>query len=270
VKLIVVCGGRRSGTTLLTAILCSDPRCNPLGQEAQFLTRLVEAYRWGRVHFEDFGRSFFRDPDRYRELYGSAVDALLARVAEEVSPGRTLVLKNPELALVLLDLAELLPAATFLATVRDPRDQVASELEVGARRLAAGIADPVAEQRDVASLAKAYRAYYTEILTLRQRGTGKLLLVRYEDLVRQPSETLALLRRTTGLTLPFDPDQPWPRVSHLAALHETPSQSDLYGGPLDEQSIGRHRRDLSDEEIGIVEAHTAELLRALGYDGAAS
>ena len=50
---IIICGGRRTGTTLLNAILATDARANPLGPEAQILTRIVEAYRWGRERFDE-------------------------------------------------------------------------------------------------------------------------------------------------------------------------------------------------------------------------
>lgn len=259
----VVCGGRRTGTTLTAAILCSDQHVAPLGQEAQILTRLVEAYRWGRVHFDDFERSFFGEQEILRQLFAESVANLLAGVSRRVHNGKALVLKNPELSLVLTDVVRLLPRAVVVATVRDPRDQVASELEVGARRLNEGIPDPISEGRDVHSLAERYKAYLAEVLPLRDSGT--IQVVRYEDLVERSHSVLDLLRRLTGLDLPFEPRARWPRVSPLAALHQGPSRSNLYGGPITNRSVGRFRRDLRPEEIRVVERATRDLMRALGY-----
>lgn len=235
----------------------------PLGQEAQILTRLVEAYRWGRVHFDDFERSFFGEQEILRQLFAESVANLLAGVSRRVHNGKALVLKNPELSLVLTDVVRLLPRAVVVATVRDPRDQVASELEVGARRLNEGIPDPISEGRDVHSLAERYKAYLAEVLPLRDSGT--IQVVRYEDLVERSHSVLDLLRRLTGLDLPFEPRARWPRVSPLAALHQGPSRSNLYGGPITNRSVGRFRRDLRPEEIRVVERATRDLMRALGY-----
>jgi hypothetical protein len=265
VQVYLVCGGRRSGTTLLAAVLSSDPRANPLGQEAQILTRIVETYRWGRENFDNFGQSFFGDRAEYRDFFGGVADRFAKEVSERISPGPVLVLKNPELSKVLLDAAALLPKAMCLATVRDPRDQVASELEVGKRRVAAGIHDILFERRDVVTLARHYAGYYDDILELRTRQPDRIRIVRYEDLVLRTDGVLADLRAVTGLQLPFDPGQSWARVSPLAALHASPSRSDLYGSPVDGRSVGRFERDLSVEEAQAVEGVCGELMESFGY-----
>ena len=68
-QVFIVCGGRRTGTTLMSAILSSDERANPLGQESQILTRIIESYRWGSVNFVDFGPSFFPDYQSYKIFF---------------------------------------------------------------------------------------------------------------------------------------------------------------------------------------------------------
>ena len=261
----IVCGGRRTGTTLLAAVLCSDERANPLGQEAQILTRIIEVYRWGREHFEQFGGSFFGDLKTYRAFFRDICGRFASEVSSRVCPGGVLVLKNPELSRILLDVAEVCPAANILATVRDPRDQVASELEVAARRAGVRAADLHFETQQILSLANAYVAYYYEILELRRQQPARINIVRYEDLVLHTDLVIGVLRRTTGLDVIFDATQPWSRVSPLAALHSSPSRSDLYGCPIDARSIGRYKRDLSTEDAAAVQEVCAHLMEEFGY-----
>lgn len=264
-SVFIICGGRRTGTTLLAAVLSSDARANPLGQEAQILGRVIEAYRWGRENFEQFGGSFFGDLETYRAFFESTAARFAREVSTRVSPGGVLILKNPLFAGFLLDVADLFPGALVLATVRDPRDQVASELEVGVRQKAAGMHVPHIDQRDMVCLANYYAGYYPEIIELRRRRPDRIYIIRYEDLVLHPDEVLADLRHATGLALTFDPTKSWTRVSSLAGLQSGPSRSDLYGGPIDARSVGRYERDLTGEEVAVVEEVAADLMAEFGY-----
>lgn len=262
---LIVCGGRRTGTTLVAALLSTDPRTHPLGPEAQILTRLLETHRWGDRNFDAYGRFYFGSRERYREFFAETVDRFVRLVSEKVGARGLLVLKNPEISKVVLDLVALLPAAKVVACVRDPRDQVCSELEVGSRRVAAGIRDVKFERRDVVALAKLYASYYPEILTLRQRCPDRMMMLRYEDLVLRAEETIERLGNWAGFDLAMDPLDPWARVSPDADLHASPSTSDLYGMPVDSRSVGRFERDLSPEETIKVQESCDDLMKLFGY-----
>ena len=164
------------------------------------------------------------------------------------------------------DVIDLFPEAVFLVTVRDPRDQVASELEVAARRQAAGLPDHHYGTRNIVALAQRYLSYSREILTLRRQQPEQLNIVRYEDLILRSEEALTNLRGMTGLALPFDPAKPWTRVSPLAALQTGGDRSDLYGAPIDAASVGRFQRELTAAEAATVEETCAELMSEFGYD----
>ncbi len=264
-SVLIACGGRRTGTTLLAAILASDPRTNPLGQEAQIVTRLLETYRWSRENFDNFGRSFFDDLDGLRSFFQESTARFAHQVSARISPGGVLILKNPELSLVLSDALELFPNAKLLATVRDPRDQVAAELQVQERQVAAGMTPPGYDPRDMSRLTGYYLSYCREIMELRRQHPEKIYLVRYEDLVLTTEDVLTGLREFTGLGLPFNPTEPWQRVSPLAGLYSGPSRSDLYGGPVDTRSVGRFKRDLTENEVAIIEEISAHFMSELGY-----
>jgi len=264
-RVIFVCGGRRTGTTLMSAFLCSDPRSNVLGPEIQILTRIVESYQWGRENFEHFGQFYFGNLKTYRTFFRETATQLVQQVAKRVSPGGVLVLKNPELSRVLPDLIELFPDALFLATVRDPRDQIASELEVGSRQKSAGHHVPHFDSRDMLTYSKLYLSYTKVIMKIHSEEPERINIFRYEDLIMQTKKSLADLTEISGLELTFDPSKPWPRVSPLAGLQSHPARSDLYGAPINTRSMGRFERDLNAEEIHIIQTACAHLMDKFGY-----
>jgi len=265
-QVFIVCGGRRTGTTLMSAILSSDERANPLGQESQILTRIIESYRWGSVNFVDFGPSFFPDYQSYKIFFQKIMTQFSNEASARMSPGRVLILKNPELSKVLLSAVELFPTARFIVILRDPRDQVAAELQTGLKRIKMGIQDTPCETRNMTALANVYKSYYKEILELHKQRHERLLVVRYEDLVQDSHEILLRLKKFTGLKLTFDPDKQWSRVSEFAGLDTPrPSHSDLYGQPISSRSVGRYKNDLSTEEISTIEEICRDLIDELGY-----
>ena len=263
VNKFIICGARRSGTTLLNAILCSDSQCNPLGQEAQLLTRLIESYQWGKMNFDSFGQSFFDDLQQYQTFYQEVIAKYTQEISSRISAGDKLVLKNPELCLCLSDVLELLENAIFLVTVRDPRDQICSEIEVTKRRLSdVGENIDLADRR-IGRLAKQYNKYYEQLLG--SNCVKRVNLIKYEDLVKNPKTVLKQISSITGLSIAFDPNAQWLRVSPLAGLRKSASRSELYDSPITQCSVGRHVRELTNEEINQIERICENAMRTFGY-----
>ncbi|KJV05229.1 sulfotransferase family protein, partial [Methylocucumis oryzae] len=265
---IIICGGRRTGTTLLAAILSSDVRTNPLAAEAQIVTRIVETYRWGRKNFAAMiAGSFFDSEKQFARFYQDLLNRFVREVSARVSPGGVLILKNPEFSLVLMELLSLFKRALFLVTIRDPRDYVASEIEVERRRLADQGRDPDKVDRDIAKFAQRYMDYLRQHIKLINNGQlpERLHVIYYEDMVLKSEQTLHRLSMLTGLQLQFNPAEPWGRVSEYAGLDTTPSRSDLYGKPIQTSQVGRYRHDLSADEIRVVEKICAQMMHCFGY-----
>jgi hypothetical protein len=214
-----------------------------------------------------FGRFYFGEPEEFRSFFRETCARFSREASRRTAPGGVLVLKNPEISKVLLDFAELFPEALFLATVRDPRDQVASELEIEARREADGVPRAFPVERPVAPFAAMYVDYFAEILKFAKSSLERMMIVRYEELVLRTHEVLEALGAFTGLDLNFDPDQTWPRVSPMAALQAGPSRSDLYGGPINARSVGRFRQELNAAEIAAVEEICGDLMAEFAYEG---
>jgi hypothetical protein len=266
--LILITGPRRTGTTLLNSVVCSDPAVNPLIAEAQLLTRFAEAFAWGRGQFAAFGRNFFDDAEDYRRFYADFAGGFVARTLSRYQPATHLALKNPEFSFVAEDLRLLLPDAKFLCAVRDPRDQVVSEYETGLRQIQQGLQNRMAENRDFRALAAASMHYYRPLLQAADTHGESFLFVRYEDLVLHTADTLGRLRDFTGLTLAdFDRDAPWSRVEIDWGIFGTrPFFTPFYGQRMEASRVGRFADVLSPEEVRAIEDVCRPVMERFHYE----
>lgn len=265
VRIFIITGGRRTGTTLLNGILCSDPRANRLGQEAQLFTRLIEGYKWGKDNFDKFGLDFLPSLSDYRDFYIGAISKLLNLVNDHASTGNLLVLKNPEMAPVINEIIELFVKVNVIVTLRDPRDQICSELEVEKRRIAGGV-KALPARMNVRKLAQKFMRYNLPVLELHKQDPQSIFTIRYERLVRKPYEVILKLENYYGLQLDFDPNANWPRVTENVGFDAGFSSSPNYGGPIETSSIGRFKKDLSRGEIQVIEEECEEFMTHFRYN----
>lgn len=158
---------------------------------------------------------------------------------------------------------ELYPAAREVMLVRDFRDMVASMFSYNEKRGRPGFRrDEASSDSDyvltrvgpqVAAIAEAWRG----------RAESSHLL-RYEDLVLRPEETVRALVGHLGLVGSDAAVEPM-----LASLAARDSGSEGHRTVADAaESIGRWRRDLSREVIDACEAALGPALEAFGYEPA--
>jgi len=245
----VICGFRRSGTTLMLAVLCSDPRANAPAAESQTLTRIVEAYHWAENNFDDFGSPYFESRLEQRRLFSDACARFMLAAYRRTSSDGVLVLKHPALMNVLPAFRALSPATNVVMMVRDPRDQIASELALRSNG-----------NRTVKQYSEALVSWHERALPC--EGVH---IVRYEDLVSGFELEKARLEIRFSLTLRFQAKKPWPDTSGLRGFRDKPSWSEKYGRPIDTKGVGRFRTDLSKQEVQTIEEICGDLMEAYGY-----
>lgn len=268
---LFVGGAQRSGTTLLQRLLCQDPRANPMLGEAKYLRNLLAAYRQACLNFEAETCFYFPDRDALRLFHVGIVEQLLARTRSLYPGTGALVLKEPHLTLYFPELAELLARARFLLIVRDPRDAVASMIRVG-ERLAAGGADDVFVRlfagRDMAALGRHYLSFYMPALSAAALA-GRLLLLRYEDLVADPGAVVARAAAFAGLDAhAIDPARR-DEGEALEARRQSPYKrawlTDLDAAPVSAERIGAYRGVLSEQEARALGTACAAFMERFGY-----
>ena len=260
----------RSGTTALQSVLCSTDETNPILQEAQYFTRLAASYADADRNFDRFLSDYFEDRRALKTYHASLLKDLVSRTLARYRPASTLVLKNPEMTALFPAIADLLDEVCFVVTVRDPRDTIASMIDVARRQAAQGQETPLTRMGgDPSRFAAQFNWYYAAVLrnpseALRRRT----LFVRYEDLVSDAHGVAMRLSEFTGLPLQdFDPTLPWrARIDFRAqVVAGDPFHAALRGEALSRERIGRHTKTLSQQDVRAIEQACGDFMDRFGY-----
>ena len=152
-------------------------------------------------------------------------------------------------------LARMFPGASFLHIVRDPRDVASSLVDA-----------PFAQATDPVGFAIDWlRTLDTEEQQVAEEEqlAGRVLRLRYEDLVYEPEATLRRCSQVAGVdyqpqmlrfneaAADYAPDQPWMENVHR---------------PLSDRSIGRWRDDLAPGDVEAIEGLCHDRMLELGYE----
>jgi hypothetical protein len=242
-RLVFVVGSPRSGTTFTGSALGSLPG----------FVDLDEVQPWKAVI-----PSLMHEPE---EIGARRLRAILERVRLlGLARGLRGVEQTPETSFVLAAALRAYPQATAVHVIRDGRDVVASLLERGwlnADRTGAddaklaygphprfwverGREEEFRSVSDATRCAWAWRRYVTAASSVPERTVE----VHYEDIVGDPVEAARPVAERLGVG-----------VGQVAGVL----------GLAHDRSLGRWRRDLTDEQLADVEREAGETLRAHGY-----
>ena len=242
-RLVFVVGSPRSGTTFLAGAIGALPGFVDLGEVAPLKAAVPEL---AALDPSDAAR-------RLRRILGVARRMGLVGAVRAVE-------QTPELAHIVAVIPLAYPEARIIHIVRDGRDVVCSLLEKPWLRSEQTSSDDAGlaygaharfwvepERRgefetasDARRAAWVWRRY---VAAARSAGVPQLE-VRYERMTEDPATVASELGRFLGA----------PIESLTAAL-----------GGAHADSVGRYRRDLSEEQLGEVLDEAGELLRELGY-----
>ena len=207
------------------------------------------------------------DATAVAELAGLAqqrIDGLYARVAAGQSrPDASWFVEKyraDEIAELVL---ELYPAAREVVLVRDFRDMVASMFSYNEKRGQAGFRrDEAASDSDYVLTKVGPQA--TALADAWRRRSQQAHLLRYEDLVLRPEEAVRGL--LAHLELEGGEAIVEPMLASLASRDSGSEGHRTVGDPA--ESIGRWRRDLSEEVVAACTTALGPALEAFGYEPA--
>ncbi len=266
---IFVGGCMRSGTTILESLICATEATNPVIHECDFIIELAALYRRNKDAFDSRWLSeYFGTEEKLLTYMSSITNNFLDLVRTHYSPAETLVLKNPELTPLLPQVHEICASAKFVVSIRDPRDTIASMVEVAAKLSQNGKKlYVVGEGRDVTAAAHYFNAVYAPVLEAYDKKeffSSSTLLVRYEDLCNTPQEVANQIAIHCGLDLgSYDPNCDW---SRNLISDTTEWSTPLWGKRVSQESIGKHQQVLSIAEIETITNICAPFLERFGYD----
>jgi hypothetical protein len=262
---IFVGGCMRTGTTLLQRVLSASPDGHRLVEECQFLTALLAFFSNWQDRFA-WLEDFYGTPERFDAFAKSTVDHFLRATFETLTPARYIILKHPDLTKRFPILAAWYPFARFFVVVRDPRDTIASILDVAERHRQGAIDSHLVRLgRDMSALSDYFKSFYGEALQS-PRSKDKVAVIRYEDMVSRPGDVFPALSKLLGTSLQRAsvPPDGWDRRNrddrYLAAFW-----TELRAEPPSPASIGRHRKTLTAAEVKEVERCCADFNRVFSY-----
>ncbi len=256
---IFIGGMPRSGTTLMRAMIDRHPNI-ACGPELRVIPALASFTTQTRQFCGDNLQAYYGlTPAHLNDAFSALIGSFLepyraargkARIAE----------KTPANVLHFTELNELFPDADFVHIIRDGRDVAASLLTMDWTDARTGA--PMAMTRDPAIAAATWVRQVTAGLDAETAGV-RIHKLHYENLVRDPRETLGALFEFLGERWSDDPLS-FHLGEHIRA-GVAEASADQIARPLYLQSVGRWRRDLSPAAKAAVKKQAGALLKKLDY-----
>ncbi len=198
-NLAFIVASPRSGTTWLRRLIATHPKVRS-GPESYIFARYVgpSLRRWYKEAKQEapnpVGLSAYLSVEEFRAIVHRYAIDLLSAMAGDLKPGDLFLEKTPDHSLFLREITDVFPRCKVIHIIRDPRDAVASMIRTG-REL--GWNWVPRSSRGCAML----WAQHVEAV---QRATplimkGHVMLIRYEDLVKEPCSVLAKTYDFLGL-----------------------------------------------------------------------
>ncbi|OUR78666.1 hypothetical protein A9Q83_07270 [Alphaproteobacteria bacterium 46_93_T64] len=262
---IIVGGAMRTGTSLLQNILSSAPSSNDMMVECQYLTAQLSLYlNWRNKDERALSDFFDGNKDFFEHLKSLVIDFMIRTHKQQGEP-QHLILKHPEMTPFFPLLAQLIPSARFVATVRDPKDVVASMLAVAERQRELGRTSNMRQAgRNMEALTKLFLNFYRGLNRLLNEKPRRLLFVKYETLATQPQRLFPALTDFTGLDFSkYDPDADW-KYTRPRGVNKA-FDTKIRGKGLSSSSIGNYKDTLSKDEIATVEETAKNFMEGFRY-----
>ena len=215
-RLILICGAQRSGTTLMQTLLANAVD-SPILPEAHILSDILAAYRRAK-EFGNKTRVIYPADNDLLSFFRAFAERHVADIAAAGERPGALVLKDPNFIQTFPEAAAIFPHAVRIVCIRDPRDIAASFVQIGQRQSATKPGKY--ERRDILFISKKILASYQPLLQAVPAGVA---MVRYEELASNPRACLEALGRDTGLDLSLDriEDAAWLDAPVRHAIVET-------------------------------------------------
>ena len=259
-KLLLIGGAQRSGTTLLQTLIANALNA-PVLPETHILCDILTAYKRAKEYWKKTQR-FYGTEDELYAFFRLFALRHLDDIAKSTSPQSVLVLKDPNFVHVRDEITAIFSDAIYIVCVRDPRDIAASFLQIG-NRLSEQDASSKYRKRDVRFISKKIMSVYLNLLQSPQREN--VVLARYEEITSSPREALQALARKTGLEL--SPDRIEAPEWLCADLRHDPAWiTELEGQKPSPAHVGAFKQVMQPDEVALVEEICAPLMRWLGYE----
>jgi hypothetical protein len=284
---ILVCGHPKSGTTLMATLLDGHSQITVLPEETFYLRRIAqkpnltlqESAQWllnesgckrfkmgtwesslsGNFDYEDFDyatfEQSFQNENQQSRSHGEVLTALVSAYATATNQEskRYWLEKSPGNEAYWPLAQSWYPDLWLIYIVRDPRDVFTS---YSIKREEDGLGKDNSVEGFVHRWGMSI--WYYESYAAAHANT---LLIRYEDLLRAPTETLSLLCHRLGIT--FEPQLEVP-TKNAKPWNGNSMHGDKFNA-VSTKPIGRWKNKVDTETIRIIEAYLGKAMIRYGY-----
>jgi len=256
---VFVGGAPRTGTTLLSALICTSESCNPFAPEFHYLGTLGMALIQTLAIYDSSQRLLLADRESLIRDHVAFMRSVMDASWEALGRPRVLVLKHCKLTPLFGMLGRHMPDARFVASFRDARDTIASMVRAYERHVALGGPE---RQKYVDGLISQFNGYYAALNAAAANDLGsRLLVVDHEQLAAGRVDALASF---LGLQ-DIDSTRLWQRaVFDVRALQKDSMFSEHWGAPLTREPIGQYARTLDEVMAARVLRETLSVSVAVG------
>lgn len=273
-QLAVLLYDSRSGSTFLSRLLDEQPDVS-VTIESRFLVYLMDAFKNVAVsdlpaHLaeKDFRfKNFFLHPDAYDECAQSADATDVQQVAQcflaayfAADINDTCIVKCGMMLPRVLEVAKCYPDMKFVHIVRDGRAVMNSKMRTKKVYRKGYMADNVMRP------ARRWRDYLGTVDELHSRHSGRVLEVRYEDLMAFQERELGRIRGFLGLSKEV-PSGAKGASDYARRIPE--AEKSLHanvGGAAIQANADKWKHQLSKSDIMVYEFLNRSLLKAKGYE----
>lgn len=257
---IFIGGAGRSGTTLLRVILDSHSQI-ACGPELKVSTTIAATWYNFQTKFKQVLNEYYLDENDINKIFADMIKSLLEKYRQKENKPR-IAEKSPNNVMIFSHLHNIFPESPLIHVVRDGRDVITSLLTMD---WIDPNGNPVAYTKDIKLAAQYWHDTVRTGINFKnysESNSNSYHQLKYEDLVKAPEETLRTL--FNFLDESFE-DQ-------VLSFHEknrnlaNESSASQVNKKLYSSSMGRWKRDLSKEQIGIIKPIISDLLIELGYE----
>lgn len=241
---IFVCGAPRTGTTLMSALLSTSLQVNPFAAECEYLTSFIHSYVVGRDRYDIHTNCFFDSYDDFLRFQGNMSKKVLTHYWQSLGEPPSLVLKDPGMTRYANLFLNFIETSKMVMMIRDPRDVVASRIQIELRRIGSEDVEQVADYV-IDAVCEQYNYCYEFVLKHATEMQPRTLFVQYESLAA--GKGLDSLRAFSGLQ-DIELERLWQRrVSGWQRKTYEEWSSSLNGTPLSKASVASYQSWLSDK-----------------------
>ena len=201
-------------------------------------------------------------PQRHAALFGLVMDQLT-----RLNGRQRWLEKTPEHVYFLQQILSVRPDARVVELVRDPRAALSSRKHrrtdewLDAKEAQENVAPDRTTNYDTLIDSYMWKESIDSARDARRDFPGRVLSVRYEDMVSDPETTIHAICRF--LDLPFQPD--FLEVGWINATSKTARSA---GDGISKAAVNRWKENLTPEEIFVCQMALRSELREFGYDAA--